>query len=387
MPSHSVSTLSRTFGFACLVAAAPVSAWAAPGDIFVSRCCEADEIYRVSAGGSVTIFATSGLSGASALAFDAAGNLFVANSSNNTIERFARNGMGTTFAGTGLNRPTGLAFDASGNLFVANDGDNTIEKFTPNGVGTVFASSVFSGPFFVPASLAFDAKGNLFVGDVVETIVQFTPSGMESPFTTVPAEVEGLAFDSAGDLLVANGGGASVFAVAPNGDQRTIATGLPIATGLAVEPVASPVPEPATALIFAIAVAGLGLTRQRIIGIFYRTDAAVGAIDAAVALVAWWTLKPWAISRIASPFSLAAEGFLLLVRNKVRLAAHFAVPRDDIIRYGNLLRRAFPCRGIRSGILRRIQCLPNHRPTIIHRPIFALQQQEGRVSSTTRCDH
>jgi PEP-CTERM motif len=138
--------------------------------------------------------------------------------------------------------------------------------FTPNGVGTVFANSVFSGPFPLPVSLAFDTKGNLFVGNFVETIVQFTPSGMESPFTTVPAEVEGLAFDSAGDLLVANGGGASVLAVAPNGVQRTIATGLPIATGLAAEPVVSSVPEPATALVFAIAVAGLGLTRQRIIG-------------------------------------------------------------------------------------------------------------------------
>ena len=48
--------------------------------------------------------------------------------------------MGTVFASTGLNGPVGLAFDASGNLFVANSGDNTIEKFAPNGVGTVFAS-------------------------------------------------------------------------------------------------------------------------------------------------------------------------------------------------------------------------------------------------------
>jgi DNA-binding beta-propeller fold protein YncE len=56
--------------------------------------------------GSVTVFATSTSEG---LAFDAAGNLFVANFYNNTIEEFAPNGVGTVFASTGLNEPAGLA--------------------------------------------------------------------------------------------------------------------------------------------------------------------------------------------------------------------------------------------------------------------------------------
>ena len=322
MPSHSVSTLSRAswLAFIVFLAATPVPASAIPGDIYVSRCCEVDEIDRVSPDGSVTTFATSGLNTALGLAFDATGSLFVANSGNSTIEKFARNGVGTVFASTGLNGPVGLAFDASGNLFVANSRDNTIEKFAPNGVGTVFASTGLNGPLglafdasgnlfaanagnntiekfapngadtvfassvfpdsiSVPSALAFDASGNLFAGNFVETIVQFTPSGTKSSFTTVPAEVEGLAFDSAGNLLVANGGGASVLAVAPNGDQRTIAAGLPIATSLAVEPVVSSVPEPATVLVFAIAVAGLCLTRQRIIGGTPTDQAAVGSED------------------------------------------------------------------------------------------------------------
>ena len=231
------------------------------------------------------VFASTGLNGPVGLAFDASGNLFVANSGDNTIEKFAPNGVGTVFASTGLNGPLGLAFDASGNLFVANGSNNTIEKLAPNGVGAVFASSVFPGPISVPSALAFDASGNLFAGNFIETIVQFTPSGTKSSFTTVPAEVEGLAFDNAGDLLVADGGGASVLAVAPNGDQRTIAAGLPIATGLAVEPVVSSVPEPATIMVFVIAVAGLCLTRQRIIGDILPDRAASDQkIDAAVAL-------------------------------------------------------------------------------------------------------
>ncbi len=307
--SHFVPTLALTWrAIVVFLAAALVPVWATPINIYVSRCCEVDEIDRVSPGGSVTTFATSGLNealglafdatggffvanygnstvekftrngvgsvfastgvnGPTGLAFDAQGNLFVANGGNNTIEKFALNGVGTIFASTGLNDPGGLAFDAQGNLFVANGGNNTIEKFTPSGIASVFASSVFSDPLVNdPLALAFDASGNLFVGDFISTIVGLTPSGEKFPFATVPAEVEGLAFDNAGNLLVADGGGGSVLAFAPNGDQQTIASDLPIATGLAVEPAASSVPEPSMDLVFTIAIASLCLTRQRIIG-------------------------------------------------------------------------------------------------------------------------
>ena len=86
MPSQSASTLSRAsrLAFIVFLSAARVPTWALPGDIYVSRCCEVDEIDRVSPDGSVTTFATSGLNSASALAFDAAGNLFVTNSGNST---------------------------------------------------------------------------------------------------------------------------------------------------------------------------------------------------------------------------------------------------------------------------------------------------------------
>ena len=183
MPSHSVSTLSRAswLAFIVFLAATPVPASAIPGDIYVSRCCEVDEIDRVSPDGSVTTFATSGLNTALGLAFDATGSLFVANSGNSTIEKFARNGVGTVFASTGLNGPVGLAFDASGNLFVANNRDNTIEKFAPNGVGTVFASTGLNGPL----GLAFDASGNLFAANAGNnTIEKFAPNGADAVFAS-----------------------------------------------------------------------------------------------------------------------------------------------------------------------------------------------------------
>jgi sugar lactone lactonase YvrE len=54
-----------------------------------------------------------------------------------------------TFAA--VNAPQGLAFDSAGNLYVASWGNNTVEKFTPDGVGSVFASTGLS----LPTALAF----------------------------------------------------------------------------------------------------------------------------------------------------------------------------------------------------------------------------------------
>src|SRR5512135_3305423 len=67
----------------------------------------------------------SGLSSPQGLAFDASGNLFAANSGNNTIAKITSGGTVSPFA-SGLSSPQGLAFDASGNLYVANNGDSTI---------------------------------------------------------------------------------------------------------------------------------------------------------------------------------------------------------------------------------------------------------------------
>ena len=63
----------------------------------------------------------------------------------------------------------GLAFDSAGNLFVAwligGPGTGRIYKFTPNGVRTTFAS----GLLLNHNGLAFDRAGNLFVAaDLLE---------------------------------------------------------------------------------------------------------------------------------------------------------------------------------------------------------------------------
>jgi hypothetical protein len=72
------------------------------------------------------------------MAFHKAGNLFVANLSDNTIERFTPGGVGSLFASTGSHSPAGIAFDGAGNLYVTNTDDGSIDRYTPGGPGSPF---------------------------------------------------------------------------------------------------------------------------------------------------------------------------------------------------------------------------------------------------------
>jgi DNA-binding beta-propeller fold protein YncE len=92
-------------------------------------------------------YASAGLSNPQGMAFDSAGNLYVANADANTIERFTPGGASTVFA-TGLSHPIGLAFDTAGNLYVVNGFNNTIERFTSGGVGSLFAT-LSGGPEYL----------------------------------------------------------------------------------------------------------------------------------------------------------------------------------------------------------------------------------------------
>ena len=74
-----------------------------------------------------------------------------------TVSKVTPAGVVSTFA-SGFVEPFGLAFDAAGNLYVANSDDDTVSEVTPAGVVSTFVSGL-SGP----VGLAFDAAGNLYV--------------------------------------------------------------------------------------------------------------------------------------------------------------------------------------------------------------------------------
>lgn len=61
----------------------------------------------------------------------------------------------------------GLAFDAAGNLYVANRTSNNISKFTFSGSPSVHSSILLKGP----QNLAFDAAGYLYVSNFIGNTV------------------------------------------------------------------------------------------------------------------------------------------------------------------------------------------------------------------------
>jgi len=126
---------------------------------------------------------------------DAAGNLYFTDSANNRVRKLTPDGLVTTVVGTGqagfsgdgglarfarLSAPTGLAFDAVGNLFVADGGNCRIRRVDTAGIISTYAgngqcqqsgdggpalNAGFPSQTFLDGmqGLAFDSKGSLYV--------------------------------------------------------------------------------------------------------------------------------------------------------------------------------------------------------------------------------
>ncbi len=182
---------------------------------------------------------------AAGLAFDPAGNLYVADEEGGTVSVLPK--TSGTLSGhsvtahtlativSGLNGPAGLAFDQAGNLYIAIIGDGTISVL-PKTSGTLFGHSVsadtvatvaagLSDPIEVTLEPAFDQAGNLYIWNEAEapgTVSELPKSsgtlfGQPVSADTVATlvapgldEPTGLAFDSAGNLYIANYGNETV---------------------------------------------------------------------------------------------------------------------------------------------------------------------------------
>src|SRR5205085_2105360 len=142
----------------------------------------------------------SGFSAPFDVAFDTAGNLYVANSLSGVVSKVTADGSSTTTFASGLGGIHDLAVDASGNLYVTGAGG---------------AVSTFASGFAHPHHLKFNA-GTLYVSDAANnTIDQVTSGGSVIPFVTTGLNVPtGLAFDGSGNLYVANFTGNTVSRVA-----------------------------------------------------------------------------------------------------------------------------------------------------------------------------
>jgi uncharacterized protein (TIGR03437 family) len=202
------------------------------------------------------------LNNPSGVAVDSAGNLYIADQSNNRIRKVS-NGVITTVAGNGtlgyggdggpatsaqLTNPYGVAVDAAGNLYIADFGSSRIRKVS-NGVITTVAGNGtqdFSGDngpatsaqLDAPRGVAVDSAGNLYIVDysnhrirkvsngIITTVAgNGTPgfSGDNGPATSAQLYYpSGIAVDSAGSLYIGDSNNNRIRKVS-NGVITTVA--------------------------------------------------------------------------------------------------------------------------------------------------------------------
>ena len=154
------------------------------------------------------------LNSPTSVAFDNAGNTYIADYNNHRLRKVSANGVITTVAGGGgspypnedgipatsssLFPVLGVAVDGAGTPYFSEQGGNRIRKVPPNGIiataagnGTLGKSGdggpATSAQVSRPYGVAFDKTGNLYIADpVYGAIRRVTPDGIISTVLQMP---------------------------------------------------------------------------------------------------------------------------------------------------------------------------------------------------------
>jgi sugar lactone lactonase YvrE len=196
------------------------------------------------------------------LAIDPAGNLYIADSSNNLIRKVS-NGVVTTVAGNGtpgfsgdngpatsaqLNGPTHVAVDSAGNLYIADTLNNLIREVSNGVIATVAGigtpgfggdgGPATSAQLYAPSGIAVDSAGNLYIADSANNRIREVSGGVMNTVAgtgtpgfsgdggpAINAQLyapSGIAVDATGNLYIADTFNGSIRKVS-NGVIATVA--------------------------------------------------------------------------------------------------------------------------------------------------------------------
>lgn len=156
------------------------------------------------------------------VALDAAGTLYISEFGGQRIRKLGADGVVGTAVGNGvagytgdggpaaaaqLSYPAGLAFDSAGNLFIADSSNNCIRKVSKGVISTVLGTgdpgSALPNQLNLPTGVAIDSAGNLYVADSANQRIQQLASN--AVISTVPGAGRDLTIDPAGNLYIASG--------------------------------------------------------------------------------------------------------------------------------------------------------------------------------------
>jgi uncharacterized protein (TIGR03437 family) len=231
--------------------------------LLVAATTASAQTYTVStfAGGGLPIGVpglSATLDSARAIAVDASGDVFFAQSAENIVLRLdAKTGILSLVAGNGtpgfsgddglavnaqLNTPAGLAVDSAGDLFISDSGNRRVRKVT-NGVITTIAGGgtstsdnvpAISYALFNPQGIAVDASGALYIADLYpvgsnsQAIRKVFPASGGGVITTAVGNLYGpirVAVDVSENLYIVDGihRDTRVIKVSPSGQMQTLA--------------------------------------------------------------------------------------------------------------------------------------------------------------------
>ena len=221
-------------------------------------------IRKVDTSGNIS---TAVAAGQGPLAIDASSNIYFSNGENGVVFKYTvSTGVTTTFAGTGPSisasgdggpatsatiSPQGIAFDASGNLYIADLGDNRIRKVNTLGVISTVAGNgtlgysgdggpATSAELYNPSYVAVDASGNLYISDernnrirkvsTAGTITTIAGTGVQgysgdggAATSATMYSPQGIQVDASGNVYFVDQGNNVVRKISTSGTITTIA--------------------------------------------------------------------------------------------------------------------------------------------------------------------